>query len=166
VIASTLHAAWTSAIVSDTSSWLRLPPLIGIRLASTARSPTSSGPLDPNYGGETGLQGLLPLNTHRFFQGLWRDGGSLAYWEERGGLNQGRGALPLSACFTVLPESSFTPAKAKTCAPAHGELSPRARIYLFVFVVHTMSAMAGAMQFSRVDIRFMSVNKELGTGVR
>ena len=46
-----------------------LPPLIGIRLASTARSPTSSGPLDPNYGGETGLQGLLPsaLNTHRFF---------------------------------------------------------------------------------------------------
>ena len=57
-----------SAIVSDTFSWLRLPPLIGIRLASTARSPTSSGPLDPNYGGETGLQGRLPLNTHRFFR--------------------------------------------------------------------------------------------------
>jgi hypothetical protein len=27
--------------------------------------------------------------------------------------------------------------------------SPRARIYFFVFVVHTMSTMAGAMQFSR-----------------
>ena len=26
------------------------------------------GPLDPNYGGETGLQVLLPLNTHRFFR--------------------------------------------------------------------------------------------------
>ena len=77
--------AWTSAIVSDTTSWLRLAPLIGTRLASTARSPTSSGPLDPNYGGETGLQRLLPLNTHRFFQTLWRQRGSLAYWEERGG---------------------------------------------------------------------------------
>jgi hypothetical protein len=35
-----------------------------------AQSPTSSGPLDPNHGGETGdgLQVLLPLNTHRFFQ--------------------------------------------------------------------------------------------------
>ena len=36
-----------------------------------------------------------------------------------------------------------------TTVPAHGDLSPRARIYFFVFVVHTMSTMAGAMQFSR-----------------
>ena len=36
-----------------------------------------------------------------------------------------------------------------TTVPAHGGLSPRARIYFFVFVVHTMSTMAGAMQFSR-----------------
>ena len=35
-----------------------------------------------------------------------------------------------------------------TTVPAHGDLSPRARIYFFVFVVHTMSIMAGAMQFS------------------
>ena len=34
-----------------------------------------------------------------------------------------------------------------TTVPAHGGLSPRARIYFFVFVVHTMSTMAGAMQF-------------------
>jgi hypothetical protein len=43
-----------------------------------------------------------------------------------------------------------------TTVPAHGDLSPRARIYFFVFVVHTMSIMAGAMQFSArggVDIR-------------
>jgi len=32
--------------------------------------------------------------------------------------------------------------------PAHGDLSPRAHLF-FVFVVHTMSAMAGAMHFSR-----------------
>ena len=36
-----------------------------------------------------------------------------------------------------------------TTVPAHGDLSPRARIYFFVFVVHTMNTMAGAMQFSR-----------------
>ena len=36
-----------------------------------------------------------------------------------------------------------------TTVPAHGDLSPRARIYFFVFVVHTMDTMAGAMQFSR-----------------
>ena len=65
--------AWTSAIVSDTTSWLRLAPLIGTRLASTARSPTSSGPLDPNYGGGPGLQVLLPLNAHRFLKTRWRD---------------------------------------------------------------------------------------------
>jgi len=52
---------------------------------------SACGPLDPNYGGETGLQGLLPLNTS-FFQRFWRDadGVSLAYWEDRrgGGLNR------------------------------------------------------------------------------
>jgi hypothetical protein len=36
-----------------------------------------------------------------------------------------------------------------TTVPAHGDLSPRARIYIFVFMVHTMSTMAGDMQFSR-----------------
>jgi hypothetical protein len=35
-----------------------------------------------------------------------------------------------------------------TTVPAHGDLSPRARIYFFVFVVHTMNTMAGAMQLS------------------
>jgi hypothetical protein len=34
--------------------------------------------------------------------------------------------------------------------PAHGDLSQPSRAHLFfVFVVHSMSAMAGAMQFSR-----------------
>ena len=48
------------------------------------------------YGGETGLQCLLPLNAHRFSRAFkwWRDGGSAARihtyagWEERGGLKQ------------------------------------------------------------------------------
>ena len=31
---------------------------------------TSSGPLDPNYGGGQVLQLLLPLNTHRVFEVL------------------------------------------------------------------------------------------------
>ena len=48
------------------------------------------GPLDPNYGGETGLQVLLPLNTHRFFRtfGVTEvPSHTLGYWvwEERGG---------------------------------------------------------------------------------
>ena len=55
----------------------------------------------PNYGGETGLQGLLPLNTS-FFQRFWRDGGSLAYCTlqggEGGGLNrQQPGQLQIAA---------------------------------------------------------------------
>ena len=33
--------------------------------------------------------------------------------------------------------------------PSHCDLSPRAHIYSFVFVVHNMNAVAGAMQFSR-----------------
>ena len=36
-----------------------------------------------------------------------------------------------------------------TTVPAHVDLSSRARIYFFMFVVHTMNTMAGAMQFSR-----------------
>ena len=69
---------------SSASAWpprLGLPRVLGRSIRTT-------------YGGEPGLQVLHfyfpPLTPGTsFFQRFWRQGGSLAYWEERGGLKRG-----------------------------------------------------------------------------
>ena len=66
LIAGTLQAASTSAIMSDRSSWLRLPPLMPPAAASM-RCP-NFGPLRTRRSAY--LQVLLPLRTHRFFRGF------------------------------------------------------------------------------------------------
>jgi hypothetical protein len=87
-----------------------LPLSASATLNSSARSPTclprvqqeySSGPLDPNYGGETGLQRFyFPLIHIVFFrETLRRDGGSLAYWEEIGG--EGGGLNEVNVLWSV-----------------------------------------------------------------
>ena len=97
LIAGTLQAASTSAIRSDRSSWLRLPPLMPPAAASMrcfGPDLVSSAPTTEHGG----LQVLLPRRTHRFFspfgvraQRSFRV--AVWLWEERSGLKTGRTLL-------------------------------------------------------------------------
>ena len=60
LIAGTLQAASTSAIMSDRSSWLRLPPLMPLAAASMPDLVSSAPTIE--HGG---LQVLLPPSTQR-----------------------------------------------------------------------------------------------------
>ena len=63
---------------------------------------------------------------------------------QSGTVSDGRRAGPLGATQLV---GVVSPAQAMCCYK--NKYLTRARIYFFVFVVHTMNTMAGAMQFSR-----------------
>ena len=63
-------------------SWLRLPPLVGIHLASTARLPRVLGRSFRAIRRWTGSAGSTSPSNTSFFQSLWRQRSSLAYWEE------------------------------------------------------------------------------------